>query len=98
MGAAGRACTLLSHAQIKGEPITADISQDLCIGCGLCASICPFEAIIVEKTDAGKRARVIRTMCKGCGTCGSSCPQRAITIPHFTDNEIISQLKAGLPT
>ena len=96
MGAAGRACTLLSKVKIKGEPITAEISKDLCIGCGLCSSVCPFEAIIINKTESGKKAEVISTMCKGCGTCGSSCPQRAITIPHFTDKEIISQLKAGL--
>lgn len=98
MGAAGRACTLLSNDKVKGEPITAEISKEDCIGCALCTTICPFEAIILKQTDVGKRAEVIKTMCKGCGTCGSTCPQRAIIIPHFTDKEIISQLKAGLIT
>ncbi|NVM28718.1 MAG: CoB--CoM heterodisulfide reductase iron-sulfur subunit A family protein [Candidatus Helarchaeota archaeon] len=95
-GAVSRACTFLSKEEIELEGIYARVDQEKCLGCGLCESVCPYEAMALEKTEAGKRANNNKANCKGCGTCASSCPQRAISMPHFTDGEIISQVKMGL--
>ena len=94
--AVSRACTFLSKEEIELEGIIARVDQELCAGCGLCVTLCPYEAMSLVQTESGKRADNTPTNCKGCGTCAASCPQRAITVPHFTDEEIISQVRMGL--
>lgn len=55
----------------------AQINPDACIawywyGCGLCATKCPEEAIVL---DAKKRPVVIEDKCTGCGLCEFVCPR-----------------------
>jgi heterodisulfide reductase subunit A len=87
-GAAGRAATILSRKTLEAEGTVSYIDQNLCIGCGLCISICPYGAI--EK-DEKELTRVNEVLCKGCGTCAASCPERAITMHQFTDEQLIVQ-------
>jgi heterodisulfide reductase subunit A len=87
-GAAARAATILSKKTLEVEGIVSHIDENLCIGCGLCISLCPYGAI--EKDERGI-ARVKEVLCKGCGTCGASCPKRAITMHHYTDDQIIAE-------
>jgi len=87
-GAAARAATILSKKTLEVEGIVSYVDEDLCVGCGLCISLCPYGAI--EKDERGI-ARVKEVLCKGCGTCGASCPKRAITMRQFTDEQIIAQ-------
>jgi len=56
-----------------------NINKDLCKGCGLCVSACPFTAI---KVVDGK-AEVLDN-CTSCGTCVSKCPFDAITKEEVT--------------
>ncbi|MFX0108958.1 MAG: CoB--CoM heterodisulfide reductase iron-sulfur subunit A family protein, partial [Candidatus Hodarchaeota archaeon] len=88
-----RACTILSKGQIEAEGIVASVDEKICTGCGTCVKLCPFGAM--TKNDVGV-AEVTSVLCKGCGLCAASCPERAITIPHFTDDQIISQTRALL--
>ena len=90
--AAARAATILFKDEVESEAITAVVDVEKCIGCGLCADICPFGAPIVED----RKARIREVMCKGCGTCAASCPRGAITMRHFTDEQIRAQLEALL--
>jgi heterodisulfide reductase subunit A len=87
-GAATRAATILSKKTLEVEGIVAHVDENLCVGCGLCITLCPYSAI--EKDEAGI-ARVKEVLCKGCGTCGASCPKRAITMQQFTDAQIVAQ-------
>jgi len=87
-GAAARAATILSKKTIEAEGTVSHIDENLCIGCGLCISICPYSAI--SKDDKGI-AKVNEVLCKGCGTCAASCPERAITMHQFTDEQLIVQ-------
>jgi heterodisulfide reductase subunit A len=87
-GAAARAATILSKKTLEVEGIVSHVDENLCIGCGLCISLCPYGAI--EKDERGI-ARVKEVLCKGCGTCGASCPKRAITMRHFTDEQITAE-------
>jgi heterodisulfide reductase subunit A len=75
------------------------VNEELCVGCGICESVCPYGAIEVVEVDEGKkRARVTGVKCKGCGTCGSSCVKRAIKMYHFSDDQLIAQERAAVTT
>jgi heterodisulfide reductase subunit A len=86
--AAARAATILSKKTLDAEGTVSHIDENLCIGCGLCISICPYSAI--SKDEKGI-AKVNEVLCKGCGTCAASCPERAITMHQFTDEQLIVQ-------
>jgi heterodisulfide reductase subunit A len=86
--AAARAVTILSKKTLDAEGTVSHVDENLCIGCGLCISICPYSAI--SKDEKGI-AKVNEVLCKGCGTCAASCPERAITMHQFTDEQLIVQ-------
>ncbi|MFC1683511.1 4Fe-4S binding protein, partial [Candidatus Zixiibacteriota bacterium] len=43
-GAASKVIALFSHDQIQQEPIVAVVDEDLCSGCKVCISACPYDA------------------------------------------------------
>ncbi|MFB0522753.1 MAG: FAD-dependent oxidoreductase, partial [Candidatus Bathyarchaeia archaeon] len=96
-GAAARAATVLSQPTWKIEPIIADVDPSKCrnvkVKCGICVDKCPYGAI---KATEGQAAMVTTAMCHGCGTCVAECPADAITQMHFTDAQILAQVRAGL--
>jgi heterodisulfide reductase subunit A len=92
--AGSRASILLSQGTVNIQPMISSVNEDLCIGCGLCASNCPYSAIELRLVEGGKKAHVISASCKGCGVCGASCPKQAITMRHFTNDEINAQIIA----
>jgi len=98
-GAASRAATVLSKPKWKIEPIVSVIDPTKCRNvtakCGICAERCPYGSIKVEEKKA---AEVITAMCHGCGTCVAECPADAITQMHFTDAQIVAQIRAALET
>jgi heterodisulfide reductase subunit A len=95
MAAASRAATVLSKASISISPLVSMIDTEKCIGCGLCAEVCAFGAIVLDEVEGkGLRARNISASCKGCGLCASSCPQHAIDMLHFKDEQIEAAVKA----
>ena len=95
MAAAGRAATVLSKDSIKVSPLVSQVDQEKCIGCGLCAEVCAFGAIVVEEVDGKRKAKNIPASCKGCGLCASSCPQHAIDMLHFRHQQILAAVCAA---
>jgi heterodisulfide reductase subunit A len=91
--AASRAGALLGSGKIEIEAITSRIDADACMKCGICASVCPYGAISWKK---GEVATVIEAACAGCGACGASCKFEAITMRHFTDDQLVGQVRAIL--
>jgi len=93
---AARAATVLSKKALEMEGTIANVNEDLCGGCRICEALCEYGAIEM-KEDSGKlRSHVIEALCKGCGVCGSACPTGAINMGHFTDNQILAQVRAAL--
>ncbi|MBN1357865.1 hydrogenase iron-sulfur subunit [Candidatus Bathyarchaeota archaeon] len=96
-GAASRAATVISKPKWKIEPIISVVDESRCRNvtakCGICEDKCPYGAI---KIEPNKPAKVITASCHGCGTCVAECPQDAITQLHFTDAQILAQIRAAL--
>jgi heterodisulfide reductase subunit A len=99
-GAAAKAIDLLSSGEIELEPLRAVVDKDLCSGCKICESICPFIAIEMKpepgKGEEKSRAEVIEAMCQGCGLCSSACPTGAIRIQQFSNPQVLTQVQAAL--
>jgi heterodisulfide reductase subunit A len=91
--AASRSGALLNAGEIAIEAITSVIDTEACSKCGLCASVCPYGAIQWKK---GEIATVIEAACAGCGACGATCTFGAITMRHFTDDQLLAQVRATL--
>ena len=92
-GTAAKAAIPMAVGKARSEGIPSVVDRDKCTGCGTCEVVCPYSAI--KKDDEGK-AIVTDVICKGCGTCRASCPENAITAPHFTNDQLTTQLKALL--
>ncbi len=96
-GAASRAATVISKPKWKIEPIISVVDETRCRNvtskCGVCEDKCPYGAI---KIEPNKAAQVITASCHGCGTCVAECPQDALTQMHFTDAQILAQIRAAL--
>jgi heterodisulfide reductase subunit A len=91
--AASRAGSLVSAGRIAIEALTSRIDELACMKCGLCAGVCPYGAIVWKK---GEAATVIEAACAGCGACAATCQYGAITMRHFTDEQVLSQVRAVL--
>jgi heterodisulfide reductase subunit A len=92
-GAASRAAIPVMVGKVDIEPTIATVNDSLCVGCGLCVTICPYNAI---EMDAEKGvARITDVLCKGCGACVSACPSGASQQQHFTDTQMLSMISTA---
>ena len=89
---AAKVINLLSKGEIVKEPIIAEVDENLCSGCRVCVTVCPYGAI--EFVDG--KARVNEMLCEGCGICEASCPVDAIRLRNFTEEQLVSLVKAVL--
>jgi heterodisulfide reductase subunit A len=92
-GAVARAAVVLSKKTLEVEGTVANVDENMCVGCGLCVTLCPYNAI--EKDEKGI-ARVNDVLCKGCGLCAASCPEKAIDMKHFSDAQVLAEAIAAL--
>jgi len=78
----------------------AVIRPELCDGCGTCAELCRFGAVLRDVPDPsgedGARFRVDPHACEGCGVCVSHCPRGAIEFPERACGEwFVSDTRCG---
>lgn len=78
-------CLGMQFMQKHGMPMIqpsgyrASISEQ-CVGCGICAQFCQFDAIHAIADTAGSRYDISADKCYGCGICEGKCPNRAISL------------------
>jgi len=92
--AAGKACIPLAKGYVMVEPIVSSVDTATCIGCGICEALCPYSAIRMIKVGKRKKAETISASCKGCGICAAHCPSLSISMGGFTNEQILSQVRA----
>jgi coenzyme F420-reducing hydrogenase delta subunit/heterodisulfide reductase subunit C len=89
------------NAGFEVEGTIVKIDDDLCSVCGICISLCKYDALSIEDIGDEKKIIVDKIECRGCGLCLSACPSEAITqkegcnvtIPELHDSvkEILKQ-------
>ena len=84
---------LKNMAAREGYPLPESINEDICSGCGICVSVCPYKAIELQVQNGKKVAHLITTSCQGCGVCGATCPSGAISVNLFEDEGIFAQME-----
>jgi heterodisulfide reductase subunit A len=94
--AAARASILLNAGKTKVEAITSQVIAEYCNFCGICATVCPYNAIVPSDRKAQKPPTIIQAACAGCGACAAECATDAIVMRHFRDEQILAQIDAIL--
>ncbi len=92
--AAGAVMSLIDAGEVVLEPTTAHVDEDVCTGCGVCLTVCPYEAI--SRNPETRQAEVNEALCKACGTCVAACPSGAARQWGFDDVQISAELEALL--
>lgn len=69
------------------------VNEDNCGKCGICRSVCPYDAITIPEDEYPQFNPLL---CQSCGLCVSSCPTRALNTPSFGYDLIDSQVEAVL--
>ncbi|RLE62673.1 MAG: hypothetical protein DRN53_03575 [Thermoprotei archaeon] len=90
--AAAKVVNLLSKGEITKEPIIAEVDENICSGCRVCVTTCPYGAI--EIID--DKAKVNEMLCEGCGICEASCPVDAIKLRNWKEEQLMNVVRAVL--
>ncbi|MEA2074405.1 MAG: CoB--CoM heterodisulfide reductase iron-sulfur subunit A family protein [Euryarchaeota archaeon] len=92
--AAAGSLVYLVLAKAAIEPAISEINEEICIGCGACANVCPYSAL--ELDEVRHVMTVNEAICKGCGGCNATCPSGAATMKHYRDRQLYAQIEALL--
>jgi heterodisulfide reductase subunit A len=90
--AAARAAALLSKEVIEEKAYLAYVIKRLCCGCGLCVTVCPYGARVLNEEEG--KAEVIGSLCQGCGSCVIACRNAASQQRNFEKELNLAALDA----
>jgi heterodisulfide reductase subunit A len=70
-----------------------EVDEEICGKCGICRSVCPYEAITIPNDEYPQFDPLL---CQSCGLCVSSCPTRALKTASYGYDLIDIQVEAVL--
>ncbi len=107
-GAASKVTALFSQDELTREPIIAVVNRtapplfSTCVGCFLCQTACPYQAIEREEIR-GRDGKLIKTvakvnpgLCQGCGTCVALCRSKSIDLQGYTNEQVYAEVMSLL--
>lgn len=100
--AAVKVIGLLSKDTLKGNPCVAVPNENMCNGCSLCATVCPYGAItyvdkefrVMGKTVVRRVSQVNEAICQGCGACTVACMSGAMDLKGFDNKSIMAEVES----
>ena len=92
--AAAKVGDLFAQKELLHEPTTVPVNDELCSGCAICVTMCPYTARTLD--PARGVVAVNEILCEGCGACAAACPSGAAQQRNTTDDQIFSMLRAML--
>ena len=67
--------TYLNDNLYENDVTQIIVKNDMCIGCGICAGICPSECLEMQWSSKGELTPIrLREGCQQCGICIKVCP------------------------
>lgn len=71
---------MVQHRYLK-DVSTLSLADEKCIGCGMCAMVCPHGVFTMSRGDYQSPVQIIdKDLCMECGACAKNCPANAITV------------------
>jgi len=90
--AAAKVLVMFGATKLTHSPTTAEVDDEICVGCGNCERTCAYDAV---KVDPVKGIAVVNAaLCEGCGACAASCPSGAMTHKNFTKKSLYDMVDA----
>ncbi len=93
LAAVAQSGAMLMKGVAELDPLVATIDPAACTWCGVCESVCPYEAITATTIDGRAVATIDAATCKGCGGCTSYCASNAIDLLGATDAQMRSLIE-----
>jgi len=94
--AASRAATVISKEEYVPEAIVSTVDEDVCAACGICVSVCSYDAPEIVEVRGRRFSRINRALCKGCGACAMACPSGAVQQLGFRPKQVVDMVSAAL--
>ena len=94
--AAERACSIICSNEYISEANIANVDLDICAGCGMCVSVCPYDAPDLFWQNGKEYAHINSALCKGCGSCASVCPSGAMQQLGYKEEQTLAMLNEAL--
>jgi len=89
-GAAAKVLQLFSQTEMVQSPTVAAVVQELCAGCGICVSTCPYAARQIH--PVWNVATVNAALCQNCGACVVACPNKACYVRNWHPSQIAAMV------
>jgi heterodisulfide reductase subunit A len=94
--AAERACSIISSSEYISEANIASVDAEICAGCGLCVSVCPYGAPGLVSENGRQICQINTALCKGCGNCSTVCPSGAMQQLGFKEEQTLEMINQAL--
>ena len=75
-----KSCKGCVFLEFQGEIPDIEVNEDTCSGCGICVSLCAYDALSLKEVMDHFVLQIDKNKCKRCGVCVTACPSSAITI------------------